>query len=103
MKNGRVRLLFRDGMSCYRQRRSGCRKKKSVRGCIIGHDIAILSCTLEQQGENPVEGLTDQEVGSKRLGPKRATKIRQMFGLTKEDDVRKFVVRRVVKEGNKNT
>jgi hypothetical protein len=36
----------------------------------------------------------------KRLGPKRATKIRKMFNLTKTDDVRKFVIRReIVVEG----
>jgi small subunit ribosomal protein S6e len=32
----------------------------------------------------------------KRLGPKRATKIRKFFNLGKEDDVRKYVVRREV-------
>merc|ERR1712127_569440 len=30
----------------------------------------------------------------RRLGPKRANKIRKMFNLDKKDDVRKFVVRR---------
>lgn len=32
----------------------------------------------------------------KRLGPKRATKIRRFFNLEKKDDVRKFVIRREV-------
>lgn len=31
--NHRVRLLFKKGMSCYRERRKGMRKRKSVRGC----------------------------------------------------------------------
>ncbi|KAJ9428355.1 40s ribosomal protein s6-b [Fusarium oxysporum] len=35
-------------------------------------------------------------VHPKRLGPKRATKIRKFFGLTKDDDVRKYVIRREV-------
>jgi len=37
------------------------------------------------------------------LGPKRATKIRRFFGLSKEDDVRKFVVRRELKAKNGKT
>jgi small subunit ribosomal protein S6e len=37
----------------------------------------------------------------RRLGPKRASKIRKLFNLSKEDDVRQYVVRRPlpVKEG----
>lgn len=36
----------------------------------------------------------------KRLGPKRATKIRKLFALKKDDDVRRFVIRRKIeKEG----
>merc|ERR1711881_171885 len=50
----RVRLLMKKGSKCYRQRRTGERKRKSVRGCIVTHT------------------------------------------LSKEDDVRKFVVRRKV-------
>ncbi|GJE85390.1 40S ribosomal protein S6e [Phanerochaete sordida] len=100
----RVRLLLSDGHSCYRPRRTGERKRKSVRGCIVGPDIAVLSVVIVKQGENEIPGLTDT-VLPKRLGPKRATKIRRFFNLSKEDDVRKYVVRREVtstkKEGAK--
>jgi small subunit ribosomal protein S6e len=100
----RVRLLLSDGHSCYRIRRTGERKRKSVRGCIVGPDIAVLSLVIVKQGDNPIPGLTEN-VLPKRLGPKRATKIRKFFNLTKEDDVRKFVIRREVtskkKEGAK--
>jgi small subunit ribosomal protein S6e len=96
----RVRLLLADGHSCYRTRRSGERKRKSVRGCIIGPDIAVLSVVIVKQGDNDVPGLTDN-VLPKRLGPKRATKIRRFFNLSKEDDVRKYVVRREVKSAKK--
>lgn len=53
-------------------------------------------------GENEIPGLTDNTV-PRRLGPKRANKIRKLFNLTKEDDVRQYVVRRPmpVKEGKK--
>lgn len=91
----RVRLLLSKGHSCYRPRKTGERKRKSVRGCIVGADVRALSLVVVKQGEADVPGLTD-EVLPKRLGPKRATKIRSFFNLSKEDDVRKFVIRREV-------
>ncbi|KIM59816.1 hypothetical protein SCLCIDRAFT_1217442 [Scleroderma citrinum Foug A] len=96
----RVRLLLADGHSCYRTRRDGERRRKSVRGCIVGPDIAVLSLIIVKQGDNDLPGLTDT-VLPKRLGPKRATKIRKFFNLSKEDDVRKYVIRREVKSGKK--
>lgn len=42
-------------------------------------------------------GLTDVTV-PRRLGPKRASKIRKLFNLTKEDDVRKYVIRRTIEK-----
>lgn len=83
----RVRLLLSAGHTCYRPRRTGERKRKSVRGCIVGMDLAVLSLTIVKQGDGDVAGLTDV-THPKRLGPKRATKIRKFFGLTKDDDVR---------------
>ncbi|KAI5798679.1 ribosomal protein S6e-domain-containing protein [Pyronema domesticum] len=91
----RVKLLLSKGHSCYRPRRTGERKRKSVRGCIVGADLAVLSLVVVKQGDNEIAGLTDVS-HPKRLGPKRATKIRRFFGLTKDDDVRKFVIRREV-------
>lgn len=83
----RVKLLLADGHSCYRPRRTGERKRKSVRGCIVAQDLAVLALSIVKQGESDVPGLTDT-VQPKRLGPKRATKIRRFFGLSKQDDVR---------------
>jgi len=83
----RVRLLLSDGHSCYRPRRTGERKRKSVRGCIVGADLSVLALAVVKQGEQDIPGLTDT-VQPKRLGPKRATKIRRFFGLSKDDDVR---------------
>ncbi|KAM7209457.1 Ribosomal protein S6e domain containing protein [Naviculisporaceae sp. PSN 640] len=99
----RVRLLLSDGHSCYRPRRSGERKRKSVRGCIVGNDLSVLALAIVKTGEQEIPGLTDT-VHPKRLGPKRATKIRRFFGLSKDDDVRKYVIRREVQpkgEGKK--
>ena len=91
--NHRVKLLLRAGASCYRQRRSGERKRKSVRGCVVGPDLAVLNLVVVKQGDAEIEGLTDTQVPV-RLGPKRANKIRKLFALSKEDDVRKYVIRR---------
>ncbi|KAI5481330.1 40S ribosomal protein s6 [Pseudohyphozyma bogoriensis] len=96
-------LLLSKGHSCYRPRKTGERKRKSVRGCIVGPDVRALALVVVKQGENDIPGLTDN-VLPKRLGPKRATKIRRFFNLEKGDDVRKFVIRREVvskKEGAK--
>ena len=43
-------------------------------------------------GEGEIPGLTDTQI-PKKLGPKRASKIRKLFNLGPEDDVRKYVVR----------
>ncbi|CAJ2511754.1 Uu.00g073790.m01.CDS01 [Anthostomella pinea] len=99
----RVRLLLAEGHSCYRPRRTGERKRKSVRGCIVGMDLSVLALSIVKQGDSELPGLTDV-VHPKRLGPKRATKIRRFFGLSKDDDVRKYVIRREVQpkgEGKK--
>ncbi|VWU50918.1 40S ribosomal protein S6 [Hepatocystis sp. ex Piliocolobus tephrosceles] len=99
LTNHRVRLLFRKGMKCYRPRRKGERRRKSVRGCIVGQDLSALNLTLMKKGTNEIEGLTDKSVG-KKLGPKRASKIRKLFNLDKTDDVRKYVIgRAIVKKG----
>jgi hypothetical protein len=52
------------------------------------------------KGEGEVVGLTDAE-RPRRLGPKRANNIRHAFMLRKKDDVRKYVVRREIKRGDK--
>merc|ERR1711979_88753 len=91
--NHRVRLLFKKGMSCYRERRKGCRKRKSVRGCVVGPDLAVLSLVVVKKGAEEIPGLTDDNK-PRRLGPKRASNIRKLFNLEKKDDVRQFVVRR---------
>jgi len=98
LASGRVKLLFKDGMSCYRSRRNGTRKRRSVRGCIVGQDLATMFLVITKKGEQELPGLTDDQ-RPRRLGPKRAANIRKLFNLEKKDDVRQFVVRRVIKEG----
>lgn len=97
MTNGRVRLLLSKGHSCYRPRRTGERKRKSVRGCIVDAQLSVLNLVIIKKGENDIPGLTDTTV-PRRLGPKRVGKIRKMFNLSKEDDVRQYVIRRTLPE-----
>merc|ERR1719331_945089 len=82
LKNHRVRLLFSKGMSCFRERRKGCRKRKSVRGCITGADLAVMSLVIVKKGAEEIEGLTDGQAVC-RLGPKRASHIRKLFNWRK--------------------
>jgi small subunit ribosomal protein S6e len=102
LTNQRVRLLLSEGHSCYRPRRTGERKRKSVRGCIVDANLSVLALVVVQKGENEIPGLTDSTV-PRRLGPKRANKIRKLFNLQKEDNVKEYVVRRplAAKEGKK--
>merc|ERR1719296_43505 len=46
LTNTRVRLLMHKGHKGYRQRRAGERKRKSIRGCIVGQDIAVLNLAI---------------------------------------------------------
>ncbi|KAI0495904.1 40S ribosomal protein S6-like [Dendrobium catenatum] len=89
---GRVRLLLSRGTPCFRGygRRNGERRRKSVRGCIVSPDLSVLNLVIVKKGENDLPGLTDIEKPRMR-GPKRASKIRKLFNLSKEDDVRKYV------------
>jgi len=100
--NKRTRLLMAEGASCYRPRRKGERKRKSVRGCIVGPDLSVVNLVIVKRGKKDLPGVTDVS-RPRRLGPKRASKIRKLFDLTKGDDVRKFAPRRELpaKEGKK--
>lgn len=102
LTNGRARLLLKQGQSCFRARRKGERKRKSVRGCIVDSNLSVLNLIVVKKGEQEIPGLTDK-TQPRRLGPKRASKIRKLFNLSKEDDVRQYVIKRKLpmKEGQK--
>jgi len=98
MKAGRAGVLL-DGSTGFfhYQKRRGSRRRKNVRGCIIGNDISCINVVIIKKGETPIDGLTDpQSYRPSRLGPKRANNIRKTFRLSENDDVRKFVVRRPI-------
>ncbi|CAD8183368.1 unnamed protein product [Paramecium pentaurelia] len=102
---GRVRILMRKGHKGYRPRKDGEMKRKSIRGCIVGQDIRVLALQVVKKGANEIAGLTDQNV-PRRLGPKRLTKLRRLFGFKKTDGVaivQKNLIRRTwtTKDGKK--
>jgi small subunit ribosomal protein S6e len=108
--NNRIKLLLSPGTSGYRAKRKGERKRRSVRGCIVGPDIKTLSLTLIKKGEKEIPGLTD-ETKNRRLGPKRASGIRKLYGIEKAEGekttqsscalIKKHAIRRTFKSAKK--
>merc|ERR1712183_718752 len=100
MTNGRVRLLLNKDHKTYRARRTGERKRISCRGCIVDSNLSVLNLVVVKKGDEEIPGLTDRVV-PRRLGPKRVGKIRKLFNLMKDDDVRQYIIRRPLpqKEG----
>jgi small subunit ribosomal protein S6e len=62
--------------------------------------MSVIFLRILKKGDADVPGITDAEK-PRRLGPKRANKIRKVFALEKADDVRKFVVVRKIVKGDK--
>lgn len=102
LTNSRVRLMLPRGVVGFQawRGRKGERRRKSVRGCIVSGDIAVINLVVVKKGDKDIEGLTDT-VKPRTLGPKRASKLRKLFNLSKKDDVRKFVIKHKVIIGKK--
>lgn len=96
LKSTRVRLVLRKGSKCFRERRDAEPKRKSVRGCIVGPDLHALNVILVDPKGKEIPGLTDVDIPN-RHQPKRASKIRRLFGVTEatkiksEDDAKKRI------------
>jgi len=98
---GRSRILFKKRGTTYRPRRTGERKRKSVRGCITGPDLAVIALRIVKHGEKGIEGVTTVDYAN-RLGKKRRNRICKDFNLDKKiDDVTKYVVTRKIEKGDK--
>lgn len=92
MKNGvltktKKKLLLAPFTSGYKHKREGTSMRRTVRGAIIGSSIASVNLILLVKGEKEIAGLTDAKI-ERRLGPKRANKIRKLFNLPKHSDFR---------------
>jgi len=102
--NHRVRLLLKPGVVGYRRgNRDGVRRRRTVRGCIVANDLSVINTIVVKKGEQEIPGLTDKVI-PRRVGPKRASKIRKLFNLSYQDDVRQYVIARKrpnKKEGGK--
>jgi small subunit ribosomal protein S6e len=97
----RVRLLLSTGHTCFRPRKAGERKRKSVRGCVVSSELSVLNLVVVKAGDKAIAGLTDANK-PRRHAPKRANHIRKLFNLDKKDDVRLYnIKRRIGKEGQK--
>ena len=70
-------FIFRKGYH-----KTGIRILRLVRGCIVSHDIKILHLKIIKKGPKCYTGLTKAKNSQpKRLGPKRAIRILNKFGL----------------------
>jgi len=98
MVNGRSRMLFKKRATLFKPRRAGVRKRRSVRGCICGPDLAVIALRVVKKGDKEIEGVTTVDRPN-RLGKKRANRIRANFALDKEkDDVREYVIYRKIEK-----
>ncbi|KAM7104802.1 small ribosomal subunit protein eS6-like [Molossus nigricans] len=88
------------GRSCCRPRRTGERRRRSVRGCVVDANLRVLCLVIVKKGEKDIPGLTDTTVPH-RLGPKSAGRIRNC-SVSKEDGVCQDAVRKPLsKEGKR--
>ncbi|VFV38019.1 likely cytosolic ribosomal protein s6 [Lynx pardinus] len=100
LTHGYVCLLLSKGHSCYRPRRTGGKKRKSVRGCTVAANISVLNLIIVEKGEKDIPGLTGTTVPH-HLGPKRARRICKLFNLFKDDDVRQYAIRKALNKDKK--
>jgi len=103
--NHRTRLLLDGNSGHYYPSRHGERRRKSVRGCITGPDLSVVNLVITKRGPADLPKLTTPESNKPSIrGPKRASNIRKLWGLAKEDDVRRFVPKRKIagKDGKKD-
>lgn len=90
----RIRLLLSKGDVGYRARKNYVRMRKTVRGDTVSSEIQVISVILLQLPEGMViEGLTDK-VNDKSHLPKKASKLRTIFGIPEGEDIAEAIARR---------
>ncbi|KAI5180926.1 small subunit ribosomal protein S6e [Nematocida sp. AWRm80] len=88
----RSRLLLKKGDIGFRCTRKGLRRRKSVRGCIVSHEIQTLNMSAIKEGTHIFPNLNDR-ITPLLKGPKRATKIRKLFNLSPDvTDLEPYVI-----------
>ncbi|KAI5143322.1 small subunit ribosomal protein S6e [Nematocida parisii] len=83
MTPDRVRLLLKKGDTGFRCTDNGLRRRKSVRGDVVSEHIGVLNLKVVKEGSHVFEGFNDI-VNPLARGPKRASKIRKLFGLSSD-------------------
>uniref|UniRef100_A0A8D0MWR6 Small ribosomal subunit protein eS6 n=1 Tax=Sus scrofa TaxID=9823 RepID=A0A8D0MWR6_PIG len=73
------------GHSCYRPRRAGERKPKSVRGGMVDASLSALNLVGVEKGEKDIPGPTGTTVPP-GLGPTSASRLHTLFSPSKEGD-----------------
>ncbi|KAI5191755.1 small subunit ribosomal protein S6e [Nematocida minor] len=92
MTPDRLRLLLKKGDTGFRCTKKGLRRRKSVRGDVISDQIGVINMKVVKEGEHIFEGFNDI-VNPLPRGPKRATKIRRLYGLSSDvTDLEPYVV-----------
>jgi small subunit ribosomal protein S6e len=93
LTNRRVKLLLNKGtIGCKGyDMKKGERRRKSVRGCIVSPEIGLLNVSIIKEGKE-IPGLSNDKKKNAFLS-KRASKIRKFYALTKEDDLKKYIVK----------
>lgn len=77
----KIRVLLAKGDTGYRARQAHIKKRKTVRGSVVSSSIQVISVVVVQIPEGrEIAGLTDV-IREKSHLPKRAEKIRALFGL----------------------
>lgn len=66
LTNGRVKLLLKKGHSCFRPRRKGDRRRRSVRGCIVDSNLSVLNLVIVKKGEKDIPGEGEEGREGKR-------------------------------------
>ena len=63
---GRVRLLMTPGDKCFRGygRKNGERRRKTVRGCIVSNELAVLNLMIVKKGETSGLACSKGQAGS---------------------------------------
>lgn len=67
LTNGRVKLLLSKGHSCYRVRRKGERRRKSVRGCIVDANLSVLAMSIVKKGKGYITTVHQKLKTSSRI------------------------------------
>ncbi|EHY65250.1 small subunit ribosomal protein S6e [Nematocida ausubeli] len=83
MTPDRVRLLLKKNDVGFRCTERGLRRRKSVRGDVVSEHIGVLNLKVVKEGEHVFEGFNDV-INPLTRGPKRASKIRKLFGLSSD-------------------